>query len=149
MQPHTHIVPMVFGFDASVVRVFEQDGEIWFVATDICTVLGYKNIIKAIANHLDEDEQSIFSLRSEKKPTLVISESGLYELIICSQKPEARNFAKWVTSEVLPSIRKKDHDSKFHKKIDVNALKILLSNIRSACFALNEAELQVLLLEQE
>lgn len=87
------------------VRVMPRDGEPWFVATDVCTALDYKNTSDAIATHLDADER--YSQSLERGGSLVlISESGLYALVLRSRKPEARKFAKWVTSEVLPSIRK-------------------------------------------
>ncbi|KQH72786.1 BRO-N domain-containing protein, partial [Xylella fastidiosa] len=98
------IIP--FDFHSHAVRVVMRDGNPWFVATDVCTALGYRNPSKAIADHLDDDEKSNQSLGLAGKPFLIISESGLYALILRSRKPEARKFAKWVTSEVLPSIRK-------------------------------------------
>lgn len=87
------------------VRVMQRDNEPWFVATDVCAALDYKNTSDAIATHLDADER--YSQSLERGGSLVlISESGLYALVLRSRKPEARKFAKWVTSEVLPSIRK-------------------------------------------
>lgn len=96
----------VFNFQSHDVRVIQQGDTPWFIAADICKALGYKNTSKAVADHLDADEQSNESLDSGGKPALVINESGMYTLVLRSHKPEARKFAKWVTSEVLPSIRK-------------------------------------------
>lgn len=98
------IIP--FDFHSHAVRVVMRDGNPWFVATDVCTALGYRNPSKAVADHLDDDEKSNQSLGLAGKPVIIISESGLYALILRSRKPEARKFSKWVTSEVLPSIRK-------------------------------------------
>ncbi|MDD0943619.1 BRO-N domain-containing protein [Xylella fastidiosa] len=100
------IIP--FDFHSHVVRVVMRDGNPWFVATDVCTALGYRNPSKAIADHLDDDERSNEQLDRSRmgSKAVIISESGLYALILRSRKPEARKFAKWVTSEVLPSIRK-------------------------------------------
>lgn len=97
--------PITFNFNANTVRTVLRDEAPWFVATDICEALGYKNTSKAIADHLDDDERYNESL--ERGGSLVlINESGLYALVLRSRKPEARKFAKWVTSEVLPAIRK-------------------------------------------
>lgn len=96
------------------VRVFMRDGEPWFVAKDICDILELDNVSWAIES-LDADEKSVLSsittcdiasdfngLRSSMR---IVNESGLYALIFKSRKPEAKKFRKWVTSEVLPSIR--------------------------------------------
>ncbi|NRP54183.1 phage antirepressor protein [Xylella fastidiosa] len=98
------IIP--FDFHSHAVRVVMRDGNPWFVAGDVCTALGYRNPSKAVADHLDDDEKSNQSLGLAGKPVIIISESGLYALVLRSRKPEARKFSKWVTSEVLPSIRK-------------------------------------------
>lgn len=86
------------------VRVINKGGEPWFVAKDICEILDHKNPSVAI-QMLEEDERTKLSL-GRQGPTNVVNESGLYTLIIKSNKPEAKKFRKWVTSEVLPSIRK-------------------------------------------
>lgn len=87
------------------VRVTEVDGEPMFAATDVCGVLGYTNPSKAISDHVDEDDRYNQSLERGGN-MLFINESGLYTLILRSNKPNAKPFRKWVTSEVLPSIRK-------------------------------------------
>ena len=94
-----------FNFGTHTVRVITRDNQPWFVATDVCDALGYSNTSKAIGDHLDDDERYNQSLERGGS-LLLISESGLYALVLRSRKPEARKFAKWVTSEVLPSIRK-------------------------------------------
>ena len=96
------IIPFNFGTHA--VRVIARNNQPWFVASDVCQALGYSNTSKAIGDHLDEDERYNESLERGGS-LLLISESGLYALVLRSRKPEARKFAKWVTSEVLPSIR--------------------------------------------
>ena len=88
-----------------LIRVTEVNGEPMFSASDVCDVLGYANPSKAISDHVDEDERYNESLERGGK-MLFISESGLYALILRSNKPNAKPFRKWVTSEVLPSIRK-------------------------------------------
>lgn len=90
------------------VRVLEQGGEPWFVAKDVTSILGYQNSSKAISDHVDDDDK----LNNETLSSLgqrggwLINESGLYSLILSSKLPNAKQFKRWVTSEVLPSIRK-------------------------------------------
>lgn len=97
-----------FSFNGDVVRVVQRDGASWFVAKDVCDALGYRNTSDAIATHLDDDER--YSQQLDRGGSLVlINESGLYALVLRSRKPEARKFAKWVTSEVLPTLRKTGH----------------------------------------
>lgn len=98
--------PKVFTFNPSnqPIRVEVIDNEPWFVANDICTVLGHTNPSVAI-QMLDEDERAKKSLGRQGK-AWIVNESGLYNLIFRSNKPEAKAFRKWVTSEVLPAIRK-------------------------------------------
>jgi prophage antirepressor-like protein len=97
-----------FNFNGSDVRVIMRNGNPWFVATDVCAALDYSNTSKAVADHLDEDERSNEQLDRSRmgSKAVIISESGLYALVLRSRKPEARKFAKWVTAEVLPAIRK-------------------------------------------
>lgn len=119
----------VFSFGDHQVRVVLRDGDPWFVASDVCAALDYRNTSKAVADHLDDDERMTLTAgysqsgggersneqldrtgtggrRGGARFTVVINESGLYALVLRSRKPEARKFAKWVTSEVLPAIRK-------------------------------------------
>lgn len=90
------------------VRVFERNGEAWFIAKDICEVLGYSNPRKAVADHVDEEDKgvTICDTPGGKQELTIINESGLYSLILRSNKPEAKKFKRWITSEVLPAIRK-------------------------------------------
>ena len=97
----------VFDFEDNAVRVVDIDGEPWFVAADVCRVLDIKNSRDAVAD-LDDDEKGVVNTDTlgGKQEMRVINESGLYNLIFRSRKPEAKKFRKWVTAEVLPSIRK-------------------------------------------
>lgn len=104
--------PVPFSFESHTVRAINHDGEIWFVAADVGGVLGLGNVRSSLAL-LDDDESAVHSMdiRSEngvvqKREVNIINESGLYALILRSRKPEAKRFRKWVTSEVLPAIRK-------------------------------------------
>lgn len=96
--------PAVFNFHDHHVRVIDRDGQPWFVAADVCAALRYKNPSQTVADHLDADERAI-AMIGRQGDTNIINESGLYALVLRSRKPEARRFAKWVTSEVLPAIR--------------------------------------------
>ena len=99
-----------------------DDGEIWFVAKDVCKVLSIKNHKDAVSR-LDDDEKDEVGItdpigRTQK--TLIVNESGLYSLVFMSRKPEAKKFRKWVTSEVLPSIRKTGSYSIAKKFVEEN-----------------------------
>ena len=103
----------VFNFSQkkAPIRVQLVDGEPWFVAKDVCDILEHSNHKVAIKS-LDEDEVRIVyptDSLGRTQGTKAVSESGLYSLIFQSRKAEARKFRKWVTSEVLPSIRKKGY----------------------------------------
>lgn len=97
----------VFRFGDSAIRVILKSENPWFIATDIAECLGYRNAPDA-ARHLDDDEKDTHIVRTlgGKQKLTIINESGLYALVLRSRKPEARKFAKWVTGEVLPAIRK-------------------------------------------
>ena len=90
------------------IRVVELDGDPWFVGKDVANNLGYQNSSKAIIDHVDKgDKLNNKSLSSlGQRGGWLINESGLYSLILSSKLPEAKKFKRWVTSEVLPSIRK-------------------------------------------
>ena len=94
----------LFNFGEAPIRVTDHDGNPWFVAADVCRVLEIQNTTDALSR-LDEDERARFNL-GVKGDTNIISESGLYSLVLTSRKPQARAFKKWITSEVLPAIRK-------------------------------------------
>lgn len=90
------------------LRAVEEDGQVWFVATDVARALGYSNSSKAIADHVDPEDVTkryILSNGGRQKTTL-INESGMYALVFGSRLERAREFKRWVTSEVLPSIRR-------------------------------------------
>ena len=104
----TSVAPVSFSFENHTIRAVSKNGEAWFVAEDVCSVLGLTNPSMAL-KALDEDEYSKFNLGNSGRgnPNVnIINESGLYALILKSRKLEAKRFRKWVTSEVLPAIRK-------------------------------------------
>lgn len=97
----------IFKYENNDVRTVEMNGEPWFVLKDVCKVLGISKYRDA-AERLDDDERApvrVDTLGGAQEMTAV-NESGLYNVILRSDKPEAKPFRKWVTSEVLPSIRK-------------------------------------------
>ena len=90
------------------VRTMEINGEPYFVGKDVTDILGYQNGSRDINRHVDEDDREkvmIFDGNQDKE-SIIINESGLYSLILSSKLPNAKKFKRWVTSEVLPSIRK-------------------------------------------
>ena len=92
------------------IRTVTIDGEPWFVGKDVAEILGYSNTRKALADHVDEEDKMDGvtirdSIGREQNP-VCINESGLYSLILSSKMPNAKKFKHWVTSEVLPAIRK-------------------------------------------
>jgi len=98
--------PQLFDFNEHSVRIVEDEqGEPWFVANDVCNILELSNPRMAIKG-LDDDEKSTVRITYGGPERNAINESGLYTLIVRSNKPEAKKFRKWVTSEVLPAIRK-------------------------------------------
>jgi len=129
------IVPYLFGKDHRVTTIIDQEGNVWWVAKEICDILGIKNSRDTVSR-LDDDSKQVVSLnltdvqvinevsktdvqvtevqdQSNKRghggdngKRTVINESGLYRLLFRSQKPEAKKFKRWITHEVLPSIRK-------------------------------------------
>lgn len=97
----------IFTYNSNEVRTVEMNGEPWFVLKDVCEVLGLTDTGRT-AERLDPDELTRTTLVSggQNREMFVINESGLYSVILRSDKPKAKAFRKWVTSEVLPSIRK-------------------------------------------
>lgn len=95
--------PSIFRYEGQDVRTVTLDEETWFFAADVCSVLEITNVSQAITR-LDDDEVTLIS--NEGAPRNVVSEGGLFALILGSRKPEARSFKRWVTHEVLPSIRR-------------------------------------------
>lgn len=98
----------VFNYESNEVRTVMIDGEPWFVLKDVCQVLGISHV-KDTADRLDKDEvgqDEVIDRLGRTQTVTIINESGLYSVILRSDKPEAKPFRKWVTSKILPSIRK-------------------------------------------
>ena len=90
------------------VRVIEINGEPWFVGKDVSDILGYVNSRKVLSDHVDAEDKLAyrFVTAGQNRTMTVINESGLYSLILSSKLPQTKAFKRWVTSEILPSIRK-------------------------------------------
>lgn len=90
------------------VRTTEIDGEPWFVGKDVATALGYKNPQEAVRTHVDDEDKGVSEILTPggKQSAPIINESGLYSLVLSSKLPEAKTFKRWITHEVIPSIRK-------------------------------------------
>lgn len=98
----------LFKFEGQEVRTVLKDDEVWFVGKDVCNVLGYTNHRKALSDHVYQEDKGVTScdtLGGTQQMT-IINESGLYALIFGSRLESAQRFKHWVTSEVLPSVRK-------------------------------------------
>lgn len=102
-----NMVPQLFRYEGKPLRMFDRQGEPWFVAKDVCQVLDIQSHRGSISL-LDEDEKGVYTVDSPsgQQEMTIINEPGLYSLILRSRKPEAKRFKRWVTHEVLPSIRR-------------------------------------------
>lgn len=98
----------VFNFEQMNVRTVIIDGEPWFVGKDVAVALGYSNTKDALNRHVDDEDKqrSRFTTSGQSREMTVINESGVYSLIFGSKLPSAKQFKRWVKTEVLPSIRK-------------------------------------------
>lgn len=121
---------MTFNYETSKVRTIEKNGEPWFVLKDVCKILEIKNTTD-VAKRLDDDERTRFNLGRQGEATL-INESGLYSVILRSDKPQSKPFRKWVTGEVLPSIRKTGSYGKLQAETKTNTLKEENQKIKKA-----------------
>lgn len=98
----------LFNFEENEVRTLLINGEPYLVGSDVAKILGYSNPNKAIRDHVDEEDKLTerFVLSGQNREAIVINESGVYALVFSSKLPSAKRFKHWVTSEVLPQIRK-------------------------------------------
>ena len=94
--------------DFGEIRTIEKDGEPWFVGNDVATALGYTNARNAVPAHVDDEDKlrTQIEYAGQKRDITIINESGLYSLVLSSKLPTAKKFKRWVTSDVIPSVRK-------------------------------------------
>jgi anti-repressor protein len=126
------IIP--FQYQDREVRTVTVDGEPWFVAADVCAILDIANVGNAL-NRLDGDDirqADVIDTIGRRQSTKVISEAGLYELVIRSDKPEAKPFRRWVTSEVLPAIRRTGSYGVPAQRVEVSPRELALMVIAEA-----------------
>lgn len=98
----------IFTYEDTQIRTVVVEGEPWFVLADLCKVLDLPNV-SMVAQRLDDlniSQADVQNSRGQMRKTVIVSEAGMYEVVIRSDKPEAVSFRRWVTSEVLPTIRK-------------------------------------------
>ncbi len=100
--------PQIFNFEQNEVRTILVKDEPYFVGKDVAEILGYERADNAVRNHVDEEDKLMhrISASGQNRNMTIINESGLYSLILKSKLPSAKKFKRWVTSEVLPAIRK-------------------------------------------
>lgn len=108
MNANTNYVAKEFLFNDQQVRTVVRDGEPWFVGKDVAEILGYSDTAQAVRKRIDDEDKGVVEMTTPggKQNMVVINESGLYSLILSSKLPTAKEFKRWVTSEVLPTIRK-------------------------------------------
>lgn len=113
------------------IRTVDMNGDIWFVGADIASVLGYSNVRDAIAKHIDDEDKATVAIHDgrQSRNMTAINESGVYALIFGSKLENAKRFKHWVTSEVLPAIRK--HGAYVPAQSDQTTLDIQLLNART------------------
>ena len=138
----------LFNFESQKVRAMSVNGEAYFVGKDVASILGYTNSRKALKDHVDdEDKKDGVTIRDSigrKQSAVVINWSGLYSLILSSKMPNAKKFKHWVTSEVLPSIRKNGAYMTDEKAFDVVHNKDgLASLLQQAADQLREKDVQI------
>lgn len=125
-----------FNFDGSGVRSLVIQGEPWFVASDVCAVLGIVNSAQAVDRLEIEDLcfTEVLDSNGRRQRTSIVNESGLYELIIRSNKPDARRFRRWLTTEVIPTIRKTGSYSMVpvEPQDDLVVLEEMIANMRES-----------------
>lgn len=128
------------------IRTVEVNGEPWLVGKDVARALGYKNPQEAVRTHVDDEDKGVSEILTPggKQTVPIINESGLYSLVLSSKLPGAKKFRRWVTSEVLPSIRKtggynlpKDYPSALRALADAEEQRLALA-------AENERQRQVI-----
>ena len=135
------------------VRTVEIDGTPWLVGKDVAVALGYKNPGKAIIAHVDEEDKRLEMLPqgadsqngnvSPSSKTALINESGLYSLILSSKMPKAKAFKRWVTSEVLPAIRKTGAYESFQAQQHIEQLEATNTRLNAAIQAVGSANAEL------
>lgn len=140
----------LFKFEDQKVRTMTIDNEPYFVGKDVATILGYSNSRKALIDHVDDEDKGVTKCDTlgGVQNLAVINESGLYSLIMSSKLPTAKNFKHWVTSEVLPTIRKHGAYLTDQKALDITTNKDGLAELlKQAADQLEQKDIQIKKLE--
>ena len=119
------------------VRTLKIKNGPWFVGKDVVDILEFINSRKALSDHVDEEDKNTVTIRDgiRGNPNMtIINESGLYSLIFSSKLPKAKQFKRWVTSEVLPAIRKTGYYTNREKIVFANILKKILDILKKKCY---------------
>lgn len=137
-----------FNFEGNQVRTIEINNEPWFVGKDVASILGFTNPNKALKDHVDDEDKNTLTIRygiTRGNPNrIIINESGLYSLILSSKLPTAKAFKRWITSEVLPAIRKHGAYMTDQKAFDVvNNKSGLIDLLQQAADQLREKDIQI------
>lgn len=136
----------LFNFEGNEVRTLKINDEPYFVGNDVAKILGYSNYRKAVFEHVDDEDKLRTQIRyaGQNREVTVINESGLYSLILSSKMPNAKKFKRWVTSEVLPAIRKHGAYMTDEKAFDVvNNKDGLASLLQQAADQLRAKDIQI------
>lgn len=136
----------LFNFEGKKVRTLKVNDEPYFVGKDVATILGYSDTNQAIRNHVDDEDKLTrkFNGSGQNRSMTIINESGLYSLILSSKMPNAKRFKRWVTSEVLPAIRKHGAYMTDEKAFDVVHNKNGLADLlQQAADQLKEKDIQI------
>ena len=126
------------------VRTVEIDGTPWLVGKDVAVALGYKKPENALASHVDDEDKTTTLIQGDgseyKSKMVIINESGLYSLILSSKMPKAKAFKRWVTSEVLPAIRKNGVYESVKAQQHIEQLEATNAQLNAAIAAVNDAK---------
>lgn len=136
----------LFNFEGNEVRTLKINEEPYFVGKDVAKILGYKNTKDALAKHVEVEDKlgSQIATSGQRREMTVINESGLYSLILSSKMPNAKRFKHWVTSEVLPTIRKHGAYMTDQKAFDVVHNKNGLADLlQQAADQLKQKDIQI------
>lgn len=132
------------------IRTVEIGGEPWFVGKDVAETLGYERPTKAVSDHVDSEDRDEVPIQDpirRMQNTAIINESGLYSLILSSKLPSAKAFKRWVTSEVLPSIRK--HGGYINGQAEMSPEELMAKALQVAQKTLEEREARIGVLAAE
>jgi anti-repressor protein len=136
----------LFNFEGNEVRTLKVNDEPYFVGNDVAKILGYSNYRNAVVDHVDDEDKLRTQIKyaGQNREVTVINESGLYSLILSSQMPDAKKFKHWVTSEVLPAVRKHGAYMTDQKAFDVVHNKNGLADLlQQAADQLKQKDIQI------